>query len=64
MNEFYVKDGRGAEYGPIDEWTLQEWSADGRVGPGDMISRDRRSWKPAPAVEEAQLLWTIDIDGE
>lgn len=65
MNWYLRKAGSETVYGPVDEKNLEAWAADGRVAPNDLVSADRREWKPAPTVSSLKMEWVAQLpDGK
>lgn len=60
-NTWYMRDVEGRVFGPVPLSRLREWAAASRIGPEHMVSRDRRSWKPAPELSELKLEWIIEF---
>lgn len=63
MNWFLKKAADNTVYGPVDDKTLEAWAADGRIAPDDLISTDRRIWKPAPELPVLGMEWLIQMAG-
>ncbi len=57
----YLRKNDGAVYGPADLATFDQWARDGRVAPEDMLSSDRRNWRPAIDVPELGMDWMVDL---
>jgi hypothetical protein len=61
---WYLKKAQGETvYGPVDETSLEAWAADGRVAPDDLVSPDRRQWKPAPQIPALNMEWMVELEG-
>jgi len=55
----------GSIYGPVPFEQILDWARDGRVEPSDSVQAGDSVWRPAPAVPELELDWTIQsVDGE
>ncbi len=61
VGQRFVKTPDGTIYGPVDVVTLCTWAADARVIPGCRISLDGKTWKPAEAIPELRLNWTVQL---
>jgi hypothetical protein len=61
VGQRFVKTPDGTIYGPVDVVTLCTWAADARVIPGCRISMDGKAWKPAEAIPELRLNWTVQL---
>ena len=60
-SRWYLKiDGRSV-YGPVELDALIDWASQGRIGPGDEIATDRRSWVRADTLDELQLDWIVQL---
>ncbi len=57
----YLKTPDGTVYGPVDPVTLCAWSAEARVTPGCLVSRDGETWRDAAEVPELRLHWQTTL---
>jgi len=48
-------------FGPVTRDNLLEWARMGRIQPGQEVSDDAESWKPATEVAFLDMRWSIDI---
>ncbi len=60
-SKWYLKTAEGSIYGPIEFSTLPDWAAQGRVAPGDHVSKDKQSWVPAETFPELGMQWTVEV---
>ncbi len=61
MSNWYLQNADENTFGPVDLDTLCAWAADGRIGPDDRISMDRRTWQAAPRISELEMNWTVNL---
>ncbi len=59
---WYLRKSDNTVYGPVDDATLRQWAAEGRVAPEDHISEDRSGWSPAHEYPALQMDWLIGMD--
>jgi len=55
---WYVRIGNSRTYGPFDLAVLKKWTVEGRIGPGNEVSKDQDLWAPVHALPELQMQWT------
>ena len=55
---WFLRIGNGKTYGPVDLAILKKWTAEGRIGPGNEVSKDGDLWAPLQALPELQMQWT------
>ena len=48
-------------FGPVSRDNLLEWAQMGRIQPGQEVSEDGESWRPATEVAFLDMRWSIDI---
>lgn len=48
-------------FGPVSRANLLEWAQMGRIQPGQEVSTDGETWRPAPEVDFLDMRWSIDI---
>ena len=48
-------------FGPVTRDNLLEWARMGRIQPGQEVSDDGESWRPATEVDFLDMRWSIDI---
>ncbi|NQT92009.1 MAG: DUF4339 domain-containing protein [Lentisphaerae bacterium] len=56
---WYLRIGNGNVYGPLDIAILKKWTAEGRIGPGNEVSKDQDLWAPVHALAELQMQWAV-----
>ena len=62
---WYLRKEDGTLYGPSDVASLQEWAADGRIAPEDLVSTDGSLWRPAPELAPLGMRWMVELaDGQ
>jgi len=61
--QWFLRTGVNAEFGPIEKSGLQLWAEQARVLPGHEVSNDRVNWVAATSVSFLDMSWFID-DGE
>lgn len=54
---WYLKVHDSLVYGPVRLERLKEWAQVGRIGPGNHVSEDRRTWMPAESLPELKMDW-------
>ena len=59
---WYLRKSDDAVYGPVDDATLRQWAAQGRIAPEDQISPDRQTWSPAHEQSGLEMDWLIEMD--
>ena len=62
QDEWFFKNSDGNVYGPADLASLATWAREGRITPTGFVSRDRRSWIPAPSLPELEMVWLVETD--
>ena len=51
-------------YGPVTEGELYAWAADCRIGPGQQVSRDRKTWQAVESLSDLRMKWHVKlVDG-
>lgn len=48
-------------FGPVTRDNLLDWARMGRIQPGQEVSDDGESWRPATEVDFLDMRWSIDI---
>ena len=61
-DEWFFKNSDGNVYGPADIASLNTWAREGRITPTGFVSRDRRSWIPAPSLPELEMVWLVETE--
>lgn len=61
MANWKLKKEDGSEYGPVTLEELAQWARSGRVAPEDAVSEDGLNWKPAPALAELAMDYTVTL---
>ena len=61
--QWFLRTGVNAEFGPIEKSGLQLWAEQARILPGHEVSCDRVNWVAATSVEFLDMNWFID-DGD
>ncbi len=61
--QWFLRTGDNAEFGPIEENGLKLWAEQARILPGHHVSNDRTHWVPATSVDFLDMNWFID-DGD
>lgn len=59
---WYLQKSDGSVYGPHEEAVLQQWAADGRIGPEDLVSEDQQDWRPAADLPSLRMDWLVRLD--
>jgi hypothetical protein len=59
---WYLRKSDDTVYGPVDDATLRQWAAQGRIAPEDHVSKDRQIWSPAHDQPGLQMDWLIDME--
>ena len=63
-NEWYLRT-QDETFGPETKERLIEWARMGRIQPGQDISEDGATWRPATEIPFLDMRWSIDIgDGQ
>ena len=58
---WFLKKTNGTVYGPVELARLQRWAGDGRIAPGDLLSPDQQTWRPASDVPEMDMVWQVEL---
>lgn len=58
---WYLRKADGRNFGPVELEELRAWAAEGRIGPGESVSRDLRTWAPAKDVPELEMQWVVRL---
>ncbi len=61
--KWWVRDGQGGRYGPVDFEVLKSWARDGRIGPANDISKEGVEWAPATAEPALEMDWVAEVSG-
>ena len=65
MNEnatqWYLKMDDNSVFGPAPEHLLREWAEQGRIIPGNKISRDQKQWVATETLTALNLDWMIQL---
>jgi len=61
-DRWFLRADDGAVYGPATMETLKAWCLDGRIEPGNELSRDQETWVPAQSVPELEMDWHARLD--
>jgi len=48
-------------FGPVGLTALCEWAADCRVGPGQQVSQDQKTWKSAEELPQLRMEWNVTL---
>lgn len=59
-NQWFLRTGADAEFGPVEKQGLLLWAEQARILPGHEVSTDRKNWKPAISVDFLDMCWFID----
>ena len=59
-NEWYLRT-QDETFGPETKERLIEWARMGRIQPGQDISSDGETWRPATEIPFLDMRWSIDI---
>ena len=63
-NQWYLRT-QDETFGPETKERLIEWARMGRIQPGQDISEDGETWRPATEIPFLDMRWSIDIgDGQ
>ncbi|MBO7655069.1 MAG: hypothetical protein J6U40_09130 [Kiritimatiellae bacterium] len=60
-NQWWVRVGRDACFGPVPLATLQDWARDGRIDPASEVSSDYQRWSPAIALSALEMEWIASL---
>jgi len=58
--KWYVKNGDGKVFGPVDDAKLLAWVKDGRVEPFAGVSNDLKTWKLASLEPSLEMDWLVE----
>ncbi|MDA3925875.1 MAG: hypothetical protein PF904_14360 [Kiritimatiellae bacterium] len=61
--QWFLRTGVNAEFGPIEKNGLQLWAEQARILPGHEVSSDRVNWVSATSIDFLDMNWFID-DGD
>ena len=61
MSEKWYLRTQDDTFGPETRERLLEWAKMGRIQPGQEISNDGETWKPAVEIPFLDMRWSIDI---
>ncbi len=61
--EWFLKTNKDSVFGPVDRATLQTWAQQGRIAPGNQVSRDKTTWKHAKSVPFLEMQWVVQLPG-
>ena len=61
-NQWYLRT-QDETFGPETKERLIEWAQMGRIQPGQDISEDGETWRPATEIPFLDMRWSIDIAG-
>ena len=61
MSEQWYLRTQDDTFGPESRERLLEWAKMGRIQPGQEISSDGDTWKPAEEIPFLDMRWSIDI---
>ena len=56
---WYIRLADGRVYGPMATNALVKWAEQGRIVPGNEVSEDKVSWRPAENLPELGMKWLI-----
>jgi len=59
---WYLKIDEGKAYGPLTLNILKVWAAEGRIGPGNEVSKDNASWTAAENMPDLKMIWIIQFE--
>ncbi len=57
---WFLRIAGGAVFGPVPLRNLVLWAEQGRIAPGNEVSSDRESWRPAESLAELEMTWYIE----
>ena len=57
--QWYLRVGDQTRYGPVSLDRLVAWAREGRIAPGNQVSKDRRHWIAAESLPELEMRWMI-----
>jgi chromosome segregation ATPase len=59
--QWYLKIDDGSVFGPVDTAALKQWARQGRIAPGNEISRDSKTWLAPESVPELEMCWKVEL---
>ncbi len=59
-NQWFLRTGADAEFGPVEKQGLLLWAEQARILPGHEVSPDRKNWKSAVSVDFLDMCWFIN----
>jgi len=48
-------------FGPLTLEVLTEWACDGRIGPGNEVSRHKQTWAAIQSLPQVQMVWVAKL---
>ena len=61
--KWYIRLTGGKVYGPTSTSALVTWAEQGRIVPGNEVSEDKLSWRPAESIPELDMKWLVVAQG-
>ena len=59
--DWYLKISDDVVYGPIALSALRDWAAEGRITPGNQVSKDNKAWSPVENVPALKMDWLVEL---
>jgi hypothetical protein len=60
-DEWYLRLEDEQKFGPVPLEEVRQWARDCRIGPAHQISRDGKTWRPAPDEPALGMEWQITL---
>ena len=57
---WFLKIHDGGVFGPVPASGLRSWAEQGRIAPGNELSRDKTTWVAAETIPELALTWWVE----
>ena len=59
-NQWFLRIANGSVFGPVSTKGLIIWAEQGRIVPGNEVSKDRTLWLPAESVPDLEMNWYVN----
>ena len=61
---WFLKIDDGSVFGPVPAADLRNWAEQGRIAPGNQISKDKKSWILAEDLPDLDMRWMVQLSGD
>ncbi len=60
--QWFLKIDDGTIFGPVPARSLRHWAEQGRIAPGNRLSKDKIEWIVAESMPELEMIWWVERD--